>query len=61
MIKHRGFPGRMPGTDFQFTIRRENKDGCAHHGDPATDSMNIRPPIPRRSGHRFHEHPATLV
>lgn len=22
MIKHRGFPGRLPGTDFQFTIRR---------------------------------------
>lgn len=28
MIKHRGFPGRLPGTDFQFTIRRANhKDG----------------------------------
>ena len=27
MIKHRGFPGRLPGTDFQFTIRRENKKG----------------------------------
>ncbi len=24
MLKHRGFPGRMPGTDFQFTIRRAN-------------------------------------
>ena len=24
MIKHRGFPSRMTGTDFQFTIRREN-------------------------------------
>ena len=34
---------------------------CAHHGDPATDSMNIRPPIPWRSDHWFHEHPATLV
>lgn len=22
MLKHRGFPGRLPGTDFQFTIRR---------------------------------------
>lgn len=22
MIKHRGFPSRLPGTDFQFTIRR---------------------------------------
>jgi hypothetical protein len=28
MLKHRGFPGRLPGTDFQFTIRRANhKDG----------------------------------
>jgi len=34
---------------------------CAHHGDPATDSMIIRPPIPLRSGHLFHEHPAALV
>ncbi len=25
MIKHRGFPSRLAGTDFQFTIRRENK------------------------------------
>ena len=28
MLKHRGFPGRMPGTDFQFTIRRPNKKGA---------------------------------
>ncbi|MBT0956018.1 hypothetical protein IV417_01345 [Alphaproteobacteria bacterium KMM 3653] len=28
MIKHRGFPGRLPGTDFQFTIRRPNKGGA---------------------------------
>ena len=27
MIKHRGFPGRLPGTDFQFTIRRANPKG----------------------------------
>lgn len=28
MLKHRGFPGRLPGTDFQFTIRRANmKEG----------------------------------
>lgn len=28
MLKHRGFPGRLPGTDFQFVIRRaNNKDG----------------------------------
>ncbi|MEM9436961.1 MAG: hypothetical protein AAGA15_07960 [Pseudomonadota bacterium] len=28
MEKHRGFPGRLPGTDFQFTIRRPNKEGA---------------------------------
>lgn len=27
MTKHRGFPGRLPGTDFQFTIRRANAKG----------------------------------
>lgn len=29
MLKHRGFPGRLPGTDFQFTIRRENRKAGA--------------------------------
>ncbi len=30
MLKHRGFPGRMTGTDFQFVIRRANhKDGVS--------------------------------
>jgi hypothetical protein len=29
MLKHRGFPGRLQGTDFQFTIRRANlKEGA---------------------------------
>lgn len=28
MLKHRGFPGRLPGTDYQFTIRRANKAGA---------------------------------
>lgn len=27
MLKHRGFPSRMPGTDYQFTIRRPNPKG----------------------------------
>jgi len=27
MLKHRGFPGRLPGTDFQFIIRRANPRG----------------------------------
>lgn len=29
MLKHRGFPGRLPGTDHQFVIRRANKDGAS--------------------------------
>jgi len=28
MIKHRGFPGRLSGTDYQFTIRRANPAGA---------------------------------
>ncbi|NUB43965.1 hypothetical protein GEU84_006205 [Fertoebacter nigrum] len=28
MIKHRGFPGRLTGTDFQFVIRRASKEGA---------------------------------
>lgn len=28
MLKHRGFPGRLPGTDFQFVIRRRNPKGA---------------------------------
>ena len=28
MEKHRGFPGRLAGTDFQFVVRRANKDGA---------------------------------
>jgi hypothetical protein len=27
MVKHRGFPGRLPSSDFQFTIRRANPKG----------------------------------
>lgn len=28
MLKHRGFPGRLTGTDFQYLIRRASKDGA---------------------------------
>lgn len=27
MVKHRGFPGRLMGTDYQFVIRRANPKG----------------------------------
>jgi hypothetical protein len=30
MLKHRGFPGRLPGTDHQFVIRQFNvKEGAS--------------------------------
>lgn len=28
MLKHRGFPGRLAGTDFQFTLRRSSPKGA---------------------------------
>lgn len=28
MRKHRGFPSRLPSSDYQFTIRRANKKGA---------------------------------
>ena len=28
MLKHRGFPGRLAGSDFQFTLRRANPKGA---------------------------------
>lgn len=28
MLKHRGFPGRLPGTDHQFVIRRARAEGA---------------------------------
>lgn len=28
MLKHRGFPGRLPSSDLQFVIRRANKGGA---------------------------------
>ena len=28
MLKHRGFPGRLPSSDYQFTIRRANAKGA---------------------------------
>jgi hypothetical protein len=50
VLKHRGFPGRLPGTDHQFVIRRANmKEGASKivkrerfkdrkHGDRAADT-----------------------
>lgn len=39
MLKHRGFPGRLPGSDHQFTIRRENRKKGA---TPITERERFR-------------------
>ena len=51
MIKHRGFPGRLPGTDFQFTIRRANPRGVT----PLTrrERYRDRKPADRRADAAF--------
>ncbi len=47
MEKHRGFPGRLPGTDFQFTIRRGHKDGIATEITERVRYPDRRPPDKR--------------
>ena len=48
MLKHRGFPGRLPSTDHQFVIRHANhKDGPA--------------PLVRRERHRDRKHTDRLA
>jgi hypothetical protein len=47
MEKHRGFPGRLPGTDFQFIIRRGNKDGIGTALTERTRYPDRRPPDKR--------------
>jgi hypothetical protein len=44
MEKHRGFPGRLAGTDFQFTIRRGTKDGVATEITERIRHPDRRPP-----------------
>ena len=51
MLKHRGFPGRLPGTDYQFTIRRANPKGAT----PLTgrERFRDRKPADRRADAAF--------
>ena len=53
MLKHKGFPGRMPGTDFQFTIRRANPKGVT----PLTrrERFRDRKPADKRADAAFME------
>lgn len=51
MLKHRGFPGRLPGTDYHFTLRRFNPRGVT----PLTSRERFpdRKPADRRADAAF--------
>ncbi|WP_299637907.1 hypothetical protein [uncultured Ruegeria sp.] len=53
MLKHRGFPGRLSGTDYQFTIRRANPKGVT----PLTrrERFRDRKPADKRADIAFME------
>ncbi|MDW3183619.1 MULTISPECIES: hypothetical protein [unclassified Roseobacter] len=53
MLKHRGFPGRLPGTDFHFTLRRFNPRGVT----PLTERARFkdRKPADRRADAAFFQ------
>ena len=51
MLKHRGFPGRLPSTDFQFTVRRANKKGATKL--VARERYRDRQPADRRADAGF--------
>lgn len=51
MLKHRGFPGRLPSSDFQFTIRRANAKGATKL--VARERYRDRQPADRRADTGF--------
>ncbi|MGR3805003.1 hypothetical protein [Marinibacterium profundimaris] len=51
MLKHRGFPGRMAGTDFQFTVRRANPRGVTRL--VARERYRDRKPADKRADAAF--------
>lgn len=51
MLKHRGFPGRLPGTDFQFIIRRANPKGVTKL--VARERFRDRAPADKRADAAF--------
>lgn len=51
MLKHKGFPGRLPGTDFQYTLRRAAKDGATEL--KARERFADRKPADRRADAGF--------
>ncbi len=53
MHKHKGFPSRLTGTDFQFTLRREGKQGATPL--KARERYKDRRPADRKADEAFLE------
>lgn len=53
MLKHKGFPGRLSGTDFQFTLRRFNPRGVT--ALVRRERFKDRKPADRRADAAFFE------
>lgn len=53
MLKHRGFPSRLPGTDYHFTVRRAAKKGATPL--KARERYADRRPADRRADAGFLE------
>jgi len=51
MLKHRGFPGRLHGSDLQFTIRRASPRGVTPL--KARERFKDRKPIDKRADATF--------
>jgi hypothetical protein len=51
MLKHRGFPSRLPGTEQQFTIRRASPKGATPI--KARERFRDRKPIDRAADEAF--------
>ncbi|WP_300032141.1 hypothetical protein [uncultured Roseobacter sp.] len=53
MLKHRGFPGRLAGTDYQFTLRRFNPRGVTPL--VSRERFRDRKPADRRADAAFFQ------
>lgn len=51
MLKHKGFPGRLPGTDYHFTLRRFNPRGVTALS--RRERFHDRKPADRRADAAF--------
>ncbi|MCB1440979.1 MAG: hypothetical protein H6888_12480 [Nitratireductor sp.] len=63
MVKHRGFPSGLPGTGYQFTVRRANPKGASkivrreRHADRAPVDRKADAAFLHALWHHFGEEP----